>query len=30
VHLSAAYGDERTLLELAYLLEAEQPFPTIW
>ena len=29
VQLSAAYGDERTLLEAAYLLEAEQPFPTI-
>ncbi|MBF6387785.1 amidase [Nocardia farcinica] len=29
IHLSAAYGDERTLLELAYLLEAEQPFPRI-
>ncbi|MFF0457652.1 amidase [Nocardia africana] len=29
VQLSAAYGDERTLLELAYLLEAEQPFPRI-
>jgi amidase len=29
VHLSGAYGDERTLLELAYLLEAEQPFPRI-
>lgn len=29
VQLSAAYGDERTLIELAYLLEAEQPFPRI-
>lgn len=29
VQLSAAYGDERTLLEAAYLLEAEQPFPLI-
>ncbi|MGN6251631.1 MAG: amidase [Marmoricola sp.] len=29
VQLSAAHGDERTLLELAYLLEAEQPFPRI-
>ncbi|MCW4352220.1 amidase [Hoyosella sp. YIM 151337] len=29
VQLSTARGDERTLLELAYLLEAEQPFPTI-
>jgi len=26
---SAAHGDERTLLELAYLLESEQPFPRI-
>jgi amidase len=26
VQLSAAYGDERTLLELAYALEAAQPF----
>ncbi|MGV9674026.1 amidase [Nocardia sp. NPDC003482] len=29
IHLSAAHGDERTLLELAYLLEAEQPFPRL-
>jgi amidase len=29
VHLSGAHGDERTLLELGYLLEAEQPFPRI-
>ncbi|OBG47656.1 amidase [Mycolicibacterium fortuitum] len=29
VQLSAAYGDERTLLELAYLLEAEKPFERI-
>ncbi|NMO05248.1 amidase [Gordonia sp. TBRC 11910] len=29
VQLSAAYGDERTLLELAYLLEATSPFPRI-
>jgi amidase len=29
VMFSAAYGDERTLLELAYLLEAENPFPRI-
>ncbi|WP_067677294.1 amidase [Nocardia miyunensis] len=29
VQLSAAYGDERTLIELAYLLEAEHPFPRI-
>lgn len=29
VQLSGAYGDERTLLEIAYLLEAEQPFPRI-
>lgn len=29
VQLSGAYGDERTLLELAYLLEAEHPFPRI-
>ena len=29
VHLSAAHGDERTLIELAYLLESEQPFPRI-
>ncbi|MBU3062658.1 amidase [Nocardia sp. NEAU-G5] len=29
VHMSAAYGDERTLIELAYLLEAENPFPRI-
>ncbi|MBV9485389.1 MAG: amidase [Frankiaceae bacterium] len=30
VQLSAGYGDERTLLELAYTLEAEQPFATIY
>lgn len=29
VQLSAAYGDERTLLELAFLLEAERPFARI-
>jgi amidase len=29
VMMSAAHGDERTLLELAFLLEAEQPFPSI-
>ncbi|MFI9507396.1 amidase [Nocardia sp. NPDC052566] len=29
VHLSAAHGDERTLLEAAYTLEAAQPFPRI-
>jgi amidase len=29
VQLSAAYGDERTLLETAFLLEQEQPFPRI-
>ena len=29
VMLSAAHGDERTLLELAFLLEAENPFPKI-
>jgi amidase len=29
VQLSAAHGDERTLLELAYLLEAEIAFPRI-
>lgn len=29
VMLSAAYGDERTLLELAYALEAEQPWPRV-
>ncbi|QWC85749.1 amidase [Nocardioidaceae bacterium] len=29
VHLSAAHGDERTLLELAYELEAERPFRRI-
>jgi amidase len=29
VHLAAAYGDERTLLEVAFALEAEQPWPTI-
>ncbi|SHF50123.1 amidase [Jatrophihabitans endophyticus] len=29
VQLTAAHGDERTLLELAYLLEAAQPFARI-
>jgi amidase len=29
VHLSAAYGDERTLLEVAFALEAEHPWPQI-
>jgi len=29
VHLCAAYGDERTLLEVAYALEAAAPFPRI-
>ncbi len=29
VQLSGAYGDERTLIELAYLLEAERPFARI-
>ncbi|WP_084510344.1 amidase [Nocardia lijiangensis] len=29
VMCSAAYGDERTLLEIGYLLEAENPFPRI-
>ncbi|MFC8386696.1 amidase [Nocardia sp. NPDC057272] len=29
VHFSAAHGDERTLLEIAYTVEACQPFPTI-
>ena len=29
VQLNGAYGDERTLLEAAFLLEAEQPFPRI-
>jgi amidase len=29
VQLSGAHGDERTLLETAFLLEAEQPFPRI-
>jgi amidase len=29
VELSAAHGDDRTLLELAFLLEAEQPFARI-
>jgi amidase len=29
VQLSAAHGDERTLLEVAFLLEAEHPFPKI-
>jgi amidase len=26
VHFSAAHGDERTLLEIAYELEQAQPF----
>jgi amidase len=29
VMLSAAHGDERTLLETAFALEAEHPFPRI-
>jgi amidase len=29
VHLSAAHGDERTLLEIAYELEEAQPFPRL-
>ncbi|HEY3630544.1 MAG TPA: amidase [Jatrophihabitantaceae bacterium] len=29
VHLGAAYGDERTLLEVAFALEAERPWPRI-
>ncbi|MGV9612830.1 amidase [Nocardia xishanensis] len=29
VMCSAAYGDERTLLEIGYLLEADNPFPRI-
>ncbi len=29
VHLSAARGDERTLLQLAYELEQARPFPTL-
>jgi amidase len=29
VQLSAAYGDERTLIETAFLLEQEQAFPRI-
>jgi amidase len=29
VMLSAAYGDDRTLLETAFALEAERPFPRI-
>jgi amidase len=29
IHLGARYGHERTLLELAYELEAERPFPTL-
>jgi amidase len=29
VHLSADHGDERTLLELAFELEAAQPFARI-
>lgn len=30
VHVSAIHGDEQTLLELAYEVEAAQPFRTIW
>ncbi len=30
VHFSALHGDEQTLLELAYELEAARPFRTIW
>ncbi len=30
VHFAALHGDEQTLLELAYELEAARPFPTIW
>ncbi|MGA8851250.1 MAG: amidase [Aeromicrobium sp.] len=30
VHISATHGDEQTLLELAYELEAARPFRTIW
>lgn len=30
VHLSAAAGDERSLLETAFALEAERPFPRIY
>ncbi|MDT7682202.1 MAG: amidase, partial [Pseudonocardiales bacterium] len=29
VHLSAAYGDERTLLETAFALEQQQDWPRI-
>lgn len=29
IQLSGAYGDERTLLEVAFMLEAAQPFPRI-
>jgi amidase len=29
IHLGARHGHERTLLELAYELEAERPFPTL-
>jgi amidase len=29
VHLAAAHGDERTLLEVAFALEADQPWPRI-
>jgi amidase len=29
IHLGARFGQERTLLELAYELEAERPFPTL-
>lgn len=30
VHFSAVHGDEQTLLELAYEIEAARPFRTIW
>jgi amidase len=29
IHLGARFGQERTLLELAYELEAERPFPSL-
>jgi hypothetical protein len=29
VQIAGAHGDERTLLEVAYTLEAAQPFPDI-
>jgi amidase len=29
VHLAAAHGDERTLLEIGYELEQAKPFPRI-